>query len=279
MKVFIGWSGTTSHDVALVLDSWLPSVLQFVEPFISSEDIDKGAAWDTEVARALEDCDFGIVCVTPTNTTRPWLHFEAGALSKAYGKSRVVPFLFGLARTEIPQGPLVRFQSVVDEREDVFKLVKSINGFGAAEALDEPRLRRYFDKWWPDLAAELARIDDAAEDQTAPRRSEHDILGEILELVRDQQKAIADSRALLPHQYVNDVLARTRWDALSRASEPLVAQDLYAQWQALRDVTHGNGGIPSDVAERIDALGHHIARAMHNDSLRRDPFGDVPPDA
>lgn len=45
MKVFISWSGTKSHKIGLVFRNWLPSVIQSLETYVSSEDIDKGARW------------------------------------------------------------------------------------------------------------------------------------------------------------------------------------------------------------------------------------------
>ncbi|MCX5899546.1 MAG: hypothetical protein NTX06_02220 [Proteobacteria bacterium] len=57
MKIFISWSGEVSHSVALALRDWLPSVIQSIEPFVSSEDIDRGARWATEIGSKLEKAD------------------------------------------------------------------------------------------------------------------------------------------------------------------------------------------------------------------------------
>lgn len=37
MKVFISWSGQTSHHVAQALYNWFPKVIQTIEPFLSNE--------------------------------------------------------------------------------------------------------------------------------------------------------------------------------------------------------------------------------------------------
>lgn len=101
MKVFISWSGNISWKVAVIFRDWLPSVIQSVEPYVSSEDIDKGARWSTDIAKELEDSTFGILCVTKENLEAPWLSFEAGALSKTMEKSFVTPFLFDIKRSEV----------------------------------------------------------------------------------------------------------------------------------------------------------------------------------
>lgn len=86
VKVFISWSGDISLKVATVFRDWLPSVIQSIEPYVSSEDIDKGARWSTDIAKELENSTFGILCDTKENIEAPWLSFEAGALSKTMEK-------------------------------------------------------------------------------------------------------------------------------------------------------------------------------------------------
>jgi hypothetical protein len=44
MKVFLGWSGSASHKVALAFHRWLLNVIQAIKPYISSEDIAQGRA-------------------------------------------------------------------------------------------------------------------------------------------------------------------------------------------------------------------------------------------
>ena len=125
MKVFISWSGNKSHRVALVFREWLPSVIQSLEPYVSSEDIDKGARWSSDIAKELENSTFGILCVTKENLNAPWLSFEAGALSKTMDKSFVTPFLFDIKRAEV-NGPILQFQSTIFDKEDIKKLLQTL---------------------------------------------------------------------------------------------------------------------------------------------------------
>src|SRR5436305_948866 len=94
MNVFIGWSGATSHKVALALRDWLPSVIQYAKPWVSSEDIAKGGRWSSDLAKELETSKFGVICVTRENWNLPWINFEAGALSKELDQAGVSPLLF-----------------------------------------------------------------------------------------------------------------------------------------------------------------------------------------
>jgi hypothetical protein len=63
MKVFLSWSGDISHKVAMTFRDWLPLVIQSIVPYVSSEDIDKGARWSTDIAKELGGFNFWhLVC-------------------------------------------------------------------------------------------------------------------------------------------------------------------------------------------------------------------------
>lgn len=214
MKVFLSWSGQKSHKVATALRDWLPSVIQSVKPYVSSEDIDKGARWSTDIAKELEDSAFGVLCVTKDNLTAPWLTFEAGALSKKLEKSYVSPFLFDIKRAEI-DGPILQFQSTLFEKEDVRKLIKTINKACGDEKLTEERLDKTFDVWYPSLEKELGKIKDKEEDSKEEDGNNRldginqQMLEEILELTRINQKILRTPESLLPPDYVRYALENT----------------------------------------------------------------------
>ena len=65
MNLFLSWSGSISKDLAEILRDWIPSVIQEVEPFMSSEDIEKGVRWNMDIAKQLEESTIGIICITP----------------------------------------------------------------------------------------------------------------------------------------------------------------------------------------------------------------------
>lgn len=211
MKVFLSWSGEKSHKVALVFREWFPSVIQSLEPYVSSEDIDKGTRWSTDIAKELEDSSFGILCVTKENINAPWLTFEAGALSKTMDKSFVSPFLFDIKRSEV-SGPILQFQSTIFSKDDVFKLVKTLNNASGEDRLSESMLEKAFNVWWPTLEMELSKLKGIKEEpfeeeiNDAPLPSE--ILEEILDLSRSNQKLLRNPDSDISKQLVqmSDVL-------------------------------------------------------------------------
>ncbi len=158
MKIFISWSGETSHRVAHVLGDWLPYVIQAIKPFVSDRDIAKGERWSNVLAQELNEIEFGIICVTPYNIKAPWLYFESGALSKSIERSSVMPFLFKVDRSQL-HGPLAQFQSTTFEKEDVFSLLLSINArLKPEDQLEQDHLRHQFDQWWPQIQQGLDNI-------------------------------------------------------------------------------------------------------------------------
>jgi hypothetical protein len=163
MKIFLSWSGEVSHQIAKVLNDWLPCVLQGVNTFLSS-DISKGDRWNDVLAEELKESQFGIICVTPFNIHKPWMNFEAGALSRVIDRAHVVPFLFHVNAEELG-GPLSQFQSTVYQREDVRAMVRSLNSQMNPPVSSEI-LDRTFDKWWGDLNAQLQAIPLASGNET-----------------------------------------------------------------------------------------------------------------
>ncbi len=194
MKVFISWSGNKSHRVALVFREWLPSVIQSIVPYVSSEDIDKGARWSSDIAKELEDSTFGILCVTKDNLNAPWLSFEAGALSKTMDKSFVTPFLFDIKRSEV-NGPILQFQSTIFEKEDIKKLLLTLNKACGEDGISEAMLEKAFEVWYPTLENDLNALHDLSDEDREAEETDIEahmssIIEELLELSRDNQKLL-----------------------------------------------------------------------------------------
>lgn len=166
MKVFLSWHGEISKKVALTFQDWLPKVINLVRPFVS-QDIGKGERWSDELAKVLNKSDYGIIFMTKNNLKAPWIHFEAGAISNVFGKGSVCPFLFRVERSEI-KGPLEQFQFTLNEKNDIFKLLKNINNkLNRDQQLPLSLLSDEFKMWWPELKRELDEITDAHYEKAA----------------------------------------------------------------------------------------------------------------
>ncbi|WP_330444194.1 hypothetical protein [Flavobacterium sp. C4GT6] len=181
MKLFISWSGEASKQIASELRTWIPTVLQAVIPFYTPDDIDKGSAWLSDILKHLHECKFGIICITPENMEKPWILFEAGALASKLDKARVATIVFGTEKSNI-KSPLNIFQTTEFEKEDMFKLLKSINS-QLENKVDETNLRTVFDALYPNLEEKIKMIIDRhiSEDQRQlVKRNTEEILDEIL---------------------------------------------------------------------------------------------------
>ncbi|MGC2424180.1 MAG: toll/interleukin-1 receptor domain-containing protein [Nitrospirota bacterium] len=186
MKIFISWSGKASLIMATALKEILPSIIQALDPFLSSQDIESGTRWFSEIGAHLEEKHYGILCLTPTNLTAPWILFEAGALSKAVDRSRVVPLLIKVSTSDLTP-PLSQFNGVKAAKKDMHKLIEEINKH-CEKPLEGKRLNDTFDKFWPDLERAInSTIEELGkgEELSTPKRDERQLLEEILDLSRD----------------------------------------------------------------------------------------------
>ncbi|MGO9376173.1 MAG: toll/interleukin-1 receptor domain-containing protein [Syntrophobacteraceae bacterium] len=192
MKVFISWSGPLSHKIALILHEWLPNVIQAVEPFLSTEDIDKGSRWFNELSKELKDTKFSLVCLTPDSLEKPWILFEAGAAWKASELSRVWTLLIGLSSTDV-KGPLAQFQATLASKDDMWKLVKSVNSALEDKALPENKLKTAFVAFWKTFEEQTSEAIAKLSGPPDPsaKRSPDDILEEVLTLCRSTAQAVS----------------------------------------------------------------------------------------
>ncbi|MFJ5859670.1 LuxR C-terminal-related transcriptional regulator [Pseudarthrobacter oxydans] len=212
MKIFISWSGEESKQVALLLKGWLKKLLQATEPWMSDEDIVPGTRWSQTIASELQASDFGIICVTQGNKDAQWINFEAGALSMAISETerKVVPLLIGFDnRGGLRQGPLSAFNALLFEREDMWKLVLTLNA-ELADSVDADDLGELFEILWPKLeerVESLREILDAAPAPAPP--SQKEMLSEILSTVRQLQQAQVSQLNSMPlsseHDFANSV--------------------------------------------------------------------------
>lgn len=192
-KIFISWSGEASQKVAEALREWIPSVIQAVNPWVSSQDIKAGSRWSDKIKSELDETRFGIICLTRDNLQSDWVHFEAGALAKSMkGDSEVCPYLFQVKKSQVT-GPLSQFQMVEANKEETLKLLDSLNESLGEERLGESNLKKIFDRMWGELEIELNKIQTEG-GKNLPTRSEKDLLEEILELVRGMSRSQTKDR-------------------------------------------------------------------------------------
>lgn len=190
MKIFISWSGDRSKALATALKDWLPTVLQYVQPWMSSSDINSGERWSNEIAKQLQETNFGILCVTKENLEAPWLLFEAGALAKSMQDGRVIPLRLDVDVSDIT-GPLQQFHSEKADSEGVKKLLASLNASWTSPIADEI-LQNVFDPMWAVLEKKIEAIPQS-EVAHKKSRSTPEVLEDLVSNVRNMEMRLRDT--------------------------------------------------------------------------------------
>lgn len=242
MKVFITWGGSLSHAVAEAVHEWLPSVIQTVKPFLSSEDIRKGQRWGAEVASQLDSTAFGLVCLTRDNLNTGWLNFEAGAIVRS-PSGHLATLLVDLSVSDVT-GPLSQFQSTpIDSEDEMLKLVVDINT-AAGTPVEVGALRKQFARVWPELelrvAAAISKAGDKPRNVVSPLTKTEQMLEELLKLTRDLQRNSAGGqiskrsrrrikvRSSAPFAVINEILSQ-----FDRATDGLFTAEEQADFLTL----------------------------------------------
>jgi hypothetical protein len=243
MKLFISWSGPVSKSIATQFREWLPMLNQHIDPYMSEQDTEKGAHWSSEIRAKLEATDFGIVILTPENTSSIWLHFEAGAIAMSVAVGKLAPILFGLKQSEVLH-PLALFQTTAFERDDMLRLARSINLANGEQARADRDLEGLFNYLWPELQRKvqpflesLARVRPSAQTEVSETEK---ILQEILLLARQQTRLLSNPEELFGEQ-VLAMLARLLLDVEGGArrlteSERDLTLAICARWASIENL-------------------------------------------
>ena len=191
MRILLGWSGSKSKNIAEALRNWLPCVIQAVEPWMSEHDIGAGSRWGSDLADQLEHVQFGIFCLTTENSSSPWIHFEAGALSKITNKGSVCPYLFDLEPSDV-NGPLSQFMAVKSDESGTKKLLHTINKSMGGNSLPFEMINKSFEVFWPELKTRLSDIHENYFTSINPKKSSDVILEETLDTARELSRIITE---------------------------------------------------------------------------------------
>lgn len=234
MKVFISWSGDRSKKVAELLDDWIQCVIQAVNPWMSSKDIDRGALWFTEITDQLANTSIGIVCLTKENINKPWILFESGALAKGLTSNRVCTFLIDLTPTDL-ENPLAQFNHTFPVIDSVWELVRTINLSLKENALKESVLLKVFETYWPQFENDFNLIiSSTPETEIVTKRKDNDIMLDVLSTVRLLDKRIRNIEAGSERQIIfseKDMIRREDMIRRDREREIMSMGELRMQIQ------------------------------------------------
>jgi len=163
------------------------------------------------------------------------MNFEAGAAVTSFEKSKISPILFNMDAADL-RGPLANFQASPHSKDEIQKIVRQLNSDNESSSLNDGVIEKVFEKWWPDLEADVSRIIASKKDPGKKKevRSRDDMIEEVLLRIREiQDKSVFDNsrRSRGQERATQDLVARicglspdnwtTYYSVLSSIAAPL----------------------------------------------------------
>ncbi len=264
MKVFVSWSGVLSKKIAESIKKWIPCIINQVEVFFSSEDIEKGENWDSKITKELSECNYGIICLTKENVTAPWVNFEAGAIAKSLD-SRAATLMININPSDV-KGPLSRYQATKLEQEDFYQLIKNINN-QCDNPVSESVLENTFNCLWNTMSEEFENA--ISKHKTVISNKErkdnnNDAIEEMLLLLRKQNALLTAPNQLFPIEYFESIGEQIfRHDNDDRFENFCYDIVRYLDWivsSAESDMDFRKVIVQANVLDLISIIGHYISR-------------------
>ena len=216
MRIFLSWSGKRSQLISLYLNDWLKYVNHYFEPWISLY-MDRGIVWFNEIKEKLGDSANGIILLTKENVNNPWILFEAGALINGFSDARVCTFLVDLKPHDI-KGPLAQLNHTEPNYESMFSLISTLNNRLGDTALPDELVKKMFDKFWADFNEEYLNIISKTEDIVVDKRTDTDMLIELIEIIRRLDKKESDIKLIKEKLEEVEILKESQFKILEKIS-------------------------------------------------------------
>lgn len=261
-RVFISWSGERSKQIAEAVRDLLMFTIPVIEPWMSSDDIDKGTLWANELARALKSTTVGIICLTPENLSSPWILFEAGALYRAVPSARVCPLLHQLSPRQL-EGPLQQFQSSTLAKDDICKLLKMIKDIVGRKPPEWNVVQSTFEEYrWPLFEKRISGLNSSPRGEARPSHYLPTQLRDLLadppaELMELLKRAVPSSHPTatlkeIPPDYY--FLNHTSFLRKSKQEEFITRTGVYAPHYDVRIIVDSNDPQALDRIEKVEYI-------------------------
>jgi hypothetical protein len=182
--------------------------------------------------------------------------------TKALDSTRVIPFLFRVPSPELSE-PLRQFQYVTYEKEDVRKMIGTVNKM-CEHSLEDSGLSETFDMWWPRLQSALDPIPDVAVQKQLNSTTTEDntlqpILEELLDLARDQQRRLSSGRIMAPED-LEMIIRHMDRSAINPRLMRDIAHEVTSMRRMLMDMK--GLGLPDQILDAFREKISHVESAI-----------------